>query len=683
MGMTAANLAMDAAIPVIGLVITAIGLVTAGVIAHKEALERQSQEIRDNISAFTEENKALQNVHEQLQNENIKREELNGIIDANLDKYEAERIALLNDNEARAETIKLIEEEKRARAQEIVDTGLTEYEDALDRVNNGYEEVEDTVTKVLGLAKDYTPQIAELVGKSYVEYAKDYEEQRTRLIALKQDLIEYRRQLIDSGKKDSNAFKNTTKAIEEVEAGLATINNRYKEDKTTISNYNNALKETGQHYDETTQSIERGAGVWGDTLKAQEAAIKKTQEATKYTADERKELDDLKEQYNITDDAIYDYIEAHQEELEAEGNSTAAYYSAIEALALEHDQMLQTAYSAEELSKANSQLEQEISSLATALTEQEKNGSIALKTQLELIDAGYAAALAYDEETGYCKLNAEAVQKIVEAKIQERIATINAARTSLVEKLKAEATAAATTAKVFLELAKAKSIANESSLTQGATSGRAYDDPSKSYSATVDKMKKDAQKTGKDVKDVLADALAESNTEVQKLDAELNALEGSLKQIKSAGVQAFGTIGQSASKAGSGAKKAASSTKDAADATKKAEEEAKKAIEETTKAIQTKINALDEEIAQIEKQTTAIQNQITALEKTQSQYERVFSFITKKIENRIKEIEAEKDAAVSASEAIVKAKEEEKDAILESIEAEISALEEEKEAREK
>ena len=318
MGLKATTLTMEAMVPVIGWVIAAIGLVTAGVIAHNNAIEQQKQKIRDSIVAFENEYKALDDVSKRLQDESISREELNSIIEANCDKYDAERLALLDTNKAREEAIDLIEEEKKARAEELIDTGLTEYEKALDRVNNGYEEVNDTITAIYKLSKDYTPQLMEAVGASHIEAAKSYEEQKTALLTLKKELINFRKELKENGKEGSNAFKNTDKAIEEVEASLRNINDSYATDKNTISSFNNALKETGQHYDKLTQTVKNGEGVWGDTLKAQENAIKKTQEATKYTVDERKSLDELKQQYNITDDAIYDYIEAHQEELESE-----------------------------------------------------------------------------------------------------------------------------------------------------------------------------------------------------------------------------------------------------------------------------------------------------------------------------------------------------------------------------
>ena len=661
-GIQSANIAMEATVPIIGWVVAAIGLATAAILTHNQHLEEQKQKIRDTIVAFNEEYKALEDVSERLQDENISREELNDIINSNLDNYDAERIALLNNNDARKETIDLIEKEKEARAQELVDTGLTEYEESLDKIRNGYEDVVDFTNDIIEKSNSLGAGVTQALSKSGLAAAKTADAQEKALTIFKQEIINLR----NEQKEGSYEWEKYNLIAKDTESTLITLKENIKSDNKIIQAFNEALKTLGLRYDETTNKIEEGASAWGGTLAAQEAAIKKTQEATKYTYDEQKSLDDLKEQYHITDDAIYDYIEAHQEELEAEGNSTAAYYAAIEALVLEKKSLDEAKFSSEELSKASSQLESEISSLATALTEQENNGSIALKTQLQLIDAGYALALAYDEETGACKLDTEAVQTLVEAKLQQQIANLRVAESNLVGTLVAEANAAVTAAGSFTLLAKAKGLANEASLEQGKTSGRAGDDPSKSYGGFGGNA---GYLQG-----------GETRKQYDALEGQIKALETSLTQIGKVGVKAFSTIGQSASKAGKSAGSAAKSTKDA---TKKAEEAKKKAIEETTQAIQKQINALDEEIAQIDKQTEAIQKQISALEKTKSEYERVFSFITKKIEDRIKEIEAEKDAAVQASEAIVKAKEKEKDTILAGIEAEISALEEAKEAREK
>lgn len=659
---------MQASAGLIGIIATIIGVAISAVVAYNRKLEEQRQAIRDNITAFIDEYNTLDNVSQRLKDENISREELNSIIDANCDEYEAERLKLLNVNDARQQTLDLIEEEKKARAQEVVDTGLTEYEEALKEIQNGYEEIHQYAYQLstLDLESAYNREIFDAFQKSGLASAKTVDAQREALVKYKNELLNLREKWKDSEARQRE-FSSEIKVVE----GLLTNSSaKYKEHISIIDNFNKSLKALGLHYVEETGKIEEGAEAWGTTLRVQEEALKKANQQTQYSAEELKEL---QKQYNITESDIVDMIEQIQAEEGAESDITNIRGEAIIRLAQEAQEGKKVVETYDELSKAASQLESEISAVATALTEQENNGSIALKTQLQLIDAGYALALAYDEETGACKLNEEAVQTLVEAKLQQQIANLRVAESNLVGTLVAEANAAVAAAGSFTLLAKAKGLANEASLEQGKTSGRAGDDPSKSYGGFGGNA---GYLQG-----------GETREQYDALEGQIKALESSLKQVKNVGVKAFGTIGQSAAKAGKSAGSAAKSTKDAAksteDATKKAEEAKKKAIEETTQAIQKQINALDEEIAQIDKQTESIQKQISALEKTKSEYERVFSFITKKIEDRIKEIEAEKDAAVQASEAIVKAKEEEKDTILAGIEAEISALEEAKEAREK
>ena len=71
------------------------------------------------------------------------------------------------------------------------------------------------------------------------------------------------------------------------------------------------------------------------------------------------------------------------------------------------------------------------------------------------------------------------------------------------------------------------------------------------------------------------------------------------------------------------------------------------------------------------------------LEKTKSNYDKVITFITGRIDKRIKAIQKEKESALDAIEAEIKAKEKQKDKALDAIEAQIKALEKEKKAREK
>ena len=71
------------------------------------------------------------------------------------------------------------------------------------------------------------------------------------------------------------------------------------------------------------------------------------------------------------------------------------------------------------------------------------------------------------------------------------------------------------------------------------------------------------------------------------------------------------------------------------------------------------------------------------LEETKSQYEKVISFITGRIDKQTKAIKKQKDTEVDAIEKIIKAREKQKDKELDAIEEQINALEKEKDAREK
>lgn len=644
-----AQVGVAALTTIISLAIVAWGAYQAKIAETKAQLEesRQAYEsYRDTVSTTLS----------KIENEYTSKTELLKINKQLNDSYDDEQEKLKGVNDLRKENIGLLYEENQAKAREYIAE---------------HSETGDAAIKYL---ESETNELKKRVHTLREELASGENEYSTQKIF--GDMIDELETL--SKMKPEDAINAITSALTALDAekernGGLTHDQILREEElrkqlVKIKQPTEDARKEADGLTNARNTLKQSEEEWLNTVRQEQGQLGDIDTAMEYTAEQ---LDALKEQYNITDEAIKKLIDDQTNEIATESQAVNYLIENAEAAKEAKD-------SYEELSKATSQLESEISALATALTEQENNGSIALKTQLELIDAGYAAALAYDEETGACKLDAEAVQTLVEAKIRERIASLENARASLVEKLQAEGQAALTTAGCFLQLAKAKNIANEASLTErktGTTSGNAVDatDPRKSYNATVEKT--------------IKEGAVEANAEVQKLDAQIDALESSLKQIQNVGVKAFGTIGKSSAKAGSGAKKAAKSTKDATksteDATKKAEEAKKKAIEETTQAIQKQINALDEEIAQIDKQTEAIQKQISALEKTKSEYERVFSFITKKIEDRIKEIEAEKDAAVQASEAIVKAKEEEKDTILAGIEAEISALEEAKEAREK
>ena len=111
----------------------------------------------------------------------------------------------------------------------------------------------------------------------------------------------------------------------------------------------------------------------------------------------------------------------------------------------------------DELLPAVKALSSELKTLESAFAEQAKAGELSLDTMLKVIDAGYAAALSVDKETGAVYLNEAAYLALANAKLAEQRATLQTAvreATALATRLEGEAAALA--ADGYRELAYAK-----------------------------------------------------------------------------------------------------------------------------------------------------------------------------------------------------------------------------------
>ena len=103
--------------------------------------------------------------------------------------------------------------------------------------------------------------------------------------------------------------------------------------------------------------------------------------------------------------------------------------------------------------EAVEKLSSSFKTLSNAFKEQAENGSLSIDTILDVIDAGYAAALSIDKETGAVRLNTQVYIALAKAKIQEQIASLQSRRAEIVAELTAEAKAAGAAAMAHLELA--------------------------------------------------------------------------------------------------------------------------------------------------------------------------------------------------------------------------------------
>ena len=614
MGLSAA---IQATTPIIGLATMAIGLLIAQIVKHNQEQEALNQKIKESISAFSDEYNAIDNAQEKLKDENISREELNSIIDANLDNYEAERLKLLDVNDARQETIRLLEEEKKAKAQELIDTGLSAYEESLNNLENGYAEFDKFVES---RKEKYSKGFLDKAG---IADAKTADQQIDALKRFKQALVDARSAALQRGEsKNSLGIKTLEKEIKNTEAILTELGEKFKEDTTNVGNFDNALDTAGQHYNKYTKEVISGSKKSAIAIEEERKGKEKLKETNKKTI---QELDDLKKKYKLTEDAIYDYMEAHAEE-------NATYDDAVQALALEAEAQSKVVKSTDVLNKeyedslkATSALVSSLSDLSSAFEEQEKNGSLSLTTQLKLIESGYALALVYDEETGACKLDEEAVKKLVQAKIEMQIANLEITRSDITAQLAEEGKAAVIAAGDFLLLAKAKNLANSASLSDNNARG-GYD-PSKSYAGYGGNF----------------GYLKNDTSQVDALNKEIEALDDLLQNVKTSGKDAFKSIG-------SAAKSAGGKVKDAA-------EEAKKALEETKKQYETVIKWI----------TKQYDKKIDAIKKSKDE-------ATKAIEKEIKALEKEKDTILDGIEKEIDALEKEKDARKKYWDEQIDAL---------
>lgn len=86
---------------------------------------------------------------------------------------------------------------------------------------------------------------------------------------------------------------------------------------------------------------------------------------------------------------------------------------------------------AEECRKSTNELANSAKTLSNAFAEQEENGSLSTDTILSLVDAGYAAALAVDAETGAAKLNAEAYRELAKAKLEAQKVDLMASKSEI------------------------------------------------------------------------------------------------------------------------------------------------------------------------------------------------------------------------------------------------------------
>lgn len=152
-------------------------------------------------------------------------------------------------------------------------------------------------------------------------------------------------------------------------------------------------------------------------------------------------------------DEFLDELEKQQESLKGATLSVYDYNEALQRTAeLPKFSMDNIAESAQNCTNAVSGLLSSVSSLNNALIEQSENGSLSIDTMLSLVDAGYAAALQFDSDTGACTLNKDALFELLQVKLQNQLLEAEAIKSKFGEKLIQDGIDASESADGFIKL---------------------------------------------------------------------------------------------------------------------------------------------------------------------------------------------------------------------------------------
>lgn len=169
-----ASSTLHASIPIIGLVVTGITLLTGVINKHKQAEAEAEEKRQEHIKTLESEIKGIEDAQSKIESENLSRQELINLLDANIDGYDKEQAKLKGENELRREAVKLLDEELKKKAQQYRLSSEKERQDAVKTLTKSYESEDVFGKKNKGLfGKQQGTNLAE--AKNIDERIRQYE----------------------------------------------------------------------------------------------------------------------------------------------------------------------------------------------------------------------------------------------------------------------------------------------------------------------------------------------------------------------------------------------------------------------------------------------------------------------------------------------------------------------------
>ena len=235
--------------------------------------------------------------------------------------------------------------------------------------------------------------------------------------------------------------------------------------KDVVKTYNDLLAQEADLKAKSAQAEENWKSAMAETNAARELVKNGLESEKEHVAELEQKMAEARDEYNSTVVQLKTISEAILNLTETYGDLGAGAEDSADGIEGSVDAAEDAGASYEELAAAAAEAEDAVlylsgaaDSLSDALAEQEKNGSLSLKTTQELIEAGYGAALAIDTESGSVTLNRDLYVQLTRAKIDEQIATLEAAKASAQAQAAAqsEMMQVAGTAEAYFRAAEAK-----------------------------------------------------------------------------------------------------------------------------------------------------------------------------------------------------------------------------------
>lgn len=260
-------------------------------------------------------------------------------------------------------------------------------------------------------------------------------------------------------------------AIDEASARLndlisGTTGNLKSNYENLLSQLDNIKEEYGDEYDSFKQLKEAEAVYLTDSdpeySKMLESAKKvKDAYANALAGGDESEIEEAKRNYDAIVSVLEDISEKNND---IDDRYVADYILSLIGLGSVSQQtnniIAEQADTLDDLRDATDACVSAIDTVASALEELSEDGSLSTSTVLDLIDQGYASALAFDTETGAITLNKDAVIALTNAKLEAQKADLSAQALVNARALGLEASAALTDASAQQLLAQAKDAVN-------------------------------------------------------------------------------------------------------------------------------------------------------------------------------------------------------------------------------